>query len=214
MTCSVSTLVSDIRVALDQNMSSTALSTLGDVDTLSLEEIINSKIEDAAEAVALKAPLAMLSDVSEDITATSTLMQQNTRYVTTLGLPSDFLRLVRFRLNSWSRAVNEAYGIDSPLYAQARSPYGIRGTVERPLVFIIPSSLAGQKILEAYCGVSGDTIVDKLYVKKPTINNSNIVLASLLKRPTVYYAAYLVALTLQDKDAAERLLGVCMTLLE
>ena len=195
-------------------MSSTALSTLGDVDTLSLEEIINSKIEDAAEAVALKAPLAMLSDVSEDITATSTLMQQNTRYVTTLGLPSDFLRLVRFRLNSWSRAVNEAYGIDSPLYAQARSPYGIRGTVERPLVFIIPSSLAGQKILEAYCGVSGDTIVDKLYVKKPTINNSNIVLASLLKRPTVYYAAYLVALTLQDKDAAERLLGVCMTLLE
>ena len=54
----------EVRVALDQNMSSDALLSISDIDTLSLEQIIESKIEDAAKIVTRDAPSYLLdSDV-------------------------------------------------------------------------------------------------------------------------------------------------------
>lgn len=47
----VSELKREIRIALDQNMTSSQLLATGDIDTLSLEEIIESKIVDAARIV-------------------------------------------------------------------------------------------------------------------------------------------------------------------
>ena len=51
MLYSVSELKKDIRIVLDQNMTSEQLFESGDIDTLSLEEIIESKIVDAARLV-------------------------------------------------------------------------------------------------------------------------------------------------------------------
>ena len=56
----VSELKREIRIALDQNMTSSQLLATGDIDTLSLEEIIESKIVDAARIVENQAPSYLL----------------------------------------------------------------------------------------------------------------------------------------------------------
>lgn len=214
MNYSVSSLITEVRVALDQNMSSTTLASLGDPDTLSLEEIINSKIEDAARAVAVQAPLALLGDVTVQLTGTLTIDTAQRPYAH-VELPDDFLRLARFKLDGWPYALYSAEMADTPLYVQAHSSYNVRGTIDRPLVFLSLRG-AGKKVLEVFCeGCDTSTLGnDCLYIKKPTISSSQITLGEQVKRPTVYHAAYLVALTIQDKDAAERLLAVSNELLK
>lgn len=214
MTCTVANIKRDIRIALDQNMSSTVLATLGDVDTLSLDDIIESKIEDAAEAVLMKAPLSFIGDVSTSISGLFTNNVRGNRIVGKQALQAGFLRLVSFKLPSWPHALHDVLPSSSPLYLQVQSPYGVCGTSDRPLIFIVPDTSAGNKSLEIYSPANTTEQPDiSLCVTKPAIDGGNIALASMLVRPTVYYAAYLVALTIQDKDAAERLLGVCMSLL-
>ena len=50
----------EIRIALDQNKSSEPLRDLGDIDTLSFDDIVGSKIADAAKIVILHAPIHLL----------------------------------------------------------------------------------------------------------------------------------------------------------
>ena len=56
----VDELVKEIKVALDENVTSEALIELGDTDTLSLDEIIRSKIEPAAKTIEANAPYYLL----------------------------------------------------------------------------------------------------------------------------------------------------------
>lgn len=53
-------LKKSIRIALDQNNSSDLLVGIGDIDTLTLEEIIASKIVDAVRIVTADAPSYLL----------------------------------------------------------------------------------------------------------------------------------------------------------
>ena len=51
MDYSVDTLIREVKVAIDENTDSGALTSLGDVDTLMLDDIIKSKVADAARLV-------------------------------------------------------------------------------------------------------------------------------------------------------------------
>ena len=53
-------IMEDVRVCLDQNMDSGALIESGDIDTLSLDEIIRSKIVEAVQRVHTAAPYYLL----------------------------------------------------------------------------------------------------------------------------------------------------------
>lgn len=217
MTYSVASIVEEIRIVLDQNMTSTALSELGDVDTLSIDVLIESKIIDAARQVILSAPYTLLSDIGVTITGTPTIGASPFR--ATLALPNDFLRLLRFKFAGWDYPLYEALPPSSKLYLQAHSKYKVCGTKDRPLVFLCPGGANGVNILEVFCASSAsDTLDNCLYVKKPEITTSNstdeINLGKQLKRPTVYYAAYLVALAIREADVAEKLLLVCKELLQ
>lgn len=221
MTFSIANIVEEIRIVLDQNMNSSPLTDLGDVDTLSLDELIKSKIIDAAAAVLKAAPVPLLSDVASALTGTLTIAE-SVPHKATLSLPSDFLRLLRFKLASWQYPVHEALLASSREYINANSPYNVRGTKDRPLVFLLPGGIVNsqpvQKI-EAYSAVGvGDALDNCLYVKYPSTDtphdaaepgNEQISLGSQLKRPTVYYAASLVAMSTGSKEAAERLLAIC-----
>lgn len=66
-TCNIDDLVKEVRVALDQNMDSKALSMLGDTDTLTLDEIIRSTMVDAATAIEEGAPLEMLEGCDDAV---------------------------------------------------------------------------------------------------------------------------------------------------
>lgn len=53
-------IAKDVRIAIDQNMQSETLVDFGDVDTLSLNDIIKSKIVDAVKRIHSTAPSYLL----------------------------------------------------------------------------------------------------------------------------------------------------------
>lgn len=209
-------LIHDIRVAIDENRDTNAESLINDIDTLSLDEIIKSKIEDAAISVILAAPFDKLGDLSEAMTTEDLSISDSERHKAIMSLPNDFARLVRFKMSSWPIALFQALPPLPPQYDKANSKFNIYGTCERPVLFIVPKE-DGLK-LEIFCAASdSDTIEECSYIKKPSIQGNDawtIKLGERLYRPTVYYAAYLTALAIKDADAATALQGIAKELLD
>lgn len=196
----------DVRVALDQNPQSSALTALRDTDTLSLDEIIASKIEPSALAVLQQAPVSYLSDVSVFLSGALHVIRTAAPVCLGLYLPSDFLRLVRFQLSSWEYPVYEALFPSSPLYLRSHSRYGVCGTQERPCVFLVPGS-SGLGMLEIHSASSpDDKLKNCLYVRRPVVLDGRISLPVRLYHAVVYYTSYLVCLSLNDGDYAEKML--------
>lgn len=209
----ISDLKREIRIALDQNMSSVPLSELGDADTLSLEEIIGSKIVDAARIVLLNAPLHVLGGgipFGESINWDSAEGHGSGSVL----LPDDFLRLVIFQMSDWIRPVSEAITPADAQYALQHSRYpGIRGCPQKPVVAIVNTGVG--MTLEFYsCSAGkGVSIKQASYIPAPRIIDNHIVLSHKVKDAVVYYAAYMVALTTQQGEQAQQLLAVSNSLL-
>ena len=209
MVYEVSDIMQDIRIALDQNMTSTQLIDTGDIDTLSLDELIESKIADAARIVESNAPIHLLEG-GKDITHS---VGWNGRVGLGSGyihLPDDFLRLVSFQMSDWSRAVSIAISEDHPLYARQQSRYaGARGCPQKPVVAITTQPIG--QVLEFYSCTAGENVYVKRarYIPIPKIEDGNIELCHKLKPAIVYYAAHLVALTIGQADLATTLLNIC-----
>lgn len=157
-----------VRVCLDQNMSSEALAALEDVDTLSLDEIIDSKAEDAALTVVRIAPIDKLGDVAQSLEGALSISGEEP-HKGVIQLPVDFERLVRFKMSSWQYAVFAALPPLPPLYAEANSEFGVCGTKDRPLVFLVPSTENGKDLcLEIFSAKNTDDVLDRcLYVARP-----------------------------------------------
>lgn len=219
----VTELKKDIRVALDENKNSTALSALGDVDTLTLDEIIESKIETAAKMVEASAPYYLLGlgkniddddNVDEDFYAINWTEREG-QGPGWMHLPDDFLRLVTFQMSDWSRAVTEAISEDDPRYAMQYSRYpGIKGCPQKPVVAITkhPEGL----MLEFYSCTKGAGVTVKraTYIPIPKIKNGSIAISEKLKPAVVYQAAVLVAITIGSDSMAEKLQNICNSLKE
>ena len=227
----VSDLVKEIRVAIDSNLESDQLATIGDMDQLALEEIIGSKIAEAARIVVLNAPSYLLDGAAtipvapassrasalsdeedDDDTGDGDPKDPSIEWETTAGrisLPGDFLRLVSFKMSDWSYAVSEAISQTDPLYAQQFSRYGgLRGCPQRPVVAIVPRGTG--LVLEFFsCKGEGLATVDHaLYMQIPSVENGTIKLCEKLHDATVYYAAYLTAISTGETALAEALLGI------
>ncbi len=159
-----------VRICLDENMSSAALSALGDIDTLKLDEIIDSKVEDAALQVVMAAPISKLGDLSESLNETPSIAESKP-YIGVMTLPINFARLLRFKMRGWRHAVFESLLPASPLYEEANNGYNTFGTKDRPAVFIVPSTTNGKDLqLEFFCASSTDDVPDGcLYVARPKI---------------------------------------------
>lgn len=213
----VEDVVEQVRICLDQNMTSKALADLGNVDTLSLDELIWSKIEDAALSVVLAAPVFMLDDISVPIGNEKLSIEPEFPHAGIVELPSDYARLVMLKLSGWQYPIYEVLPPHTSLYAQANSGFNVFGTKDRPVVFLVPTQYG--KRLEVYCASNrSDTIENCLYVPKPKMrpagldgsetDGMHIKLGDDLERPTIYYAAYLTAMAVNDDNAAAKLLGV------
>ncbi len=161
MNYAVSDIVKEVRVALDKNYNSDELEQWGNVDTLMLNEIIESKIPDAARYILLHAPLKMfdrftaiptekktiesgLDGVPYELTTKlgnhTRVYRGDTNYVYTLTIPDDYLRLVSFAMSDWTRPVSEDEVIEStsPFYAlQTSKIEGVRGNPEKPVVALV-----------------------------------------------------------------------------
>lgn len=197
----VSDLVKEIRVAIDSNLKSDQLTGISDMDTLALEEIIGSKIAEAARIVVLNAPSYLLD--GGDSLGTTVVWNGTSGRMT---LPEDFLRLVVFKMSDWSRGVTVPISETDPLYAQQGSRWaGVRGNPQKPVVAIVPSS--NGLVLEFYSSKSG-SVAQATYIAMPKVTDGKIKLCEKLHDATVYYAAYLTAISTGETALAEALLSI------
>lgn len=201
-------------MALDENVDSSALSGLGDVDTLKLDEIVESKVVDAARIIETNAP-AHLLDSGKAFGESIGWDGQPGYGAGYIHLPDDFMRLVCFQMSDWDYAVTIAITEDSPQYQMQRSRFaGVRGNPQKPVVAITSQPIG--LVLEFFSCYSGENAFIKKarYIPMPRIRNGKIELCEKLRRAVVYYTAYLAALSLGDGDAAAALLATARELAE
>lgn len=208
----VENIIKEVKVALDENVDSSALSGLGDVDTLKLDEIIESKVVDAARIIESNAP-AHLLDSGRAFGESIGWDGQPGYGAGYIHLPDDFMRLVCFQMSDWDYAVTVAITEDSPQYQMQRSRFaGVRGNPQKPVVAITSQPIG--LVLEFFSCYSGESAFIKKarYIPIPRIKNGKIDICEKLKRAVVYYTAYLAALSLGNGDAAGAMLAVAREL--
>ena len=204
-------IIPEVKVALDENVSSDALTALGDLDTLTLDEIIESKIGDAALMVHEKAAHWLLTDgINYTVVNPTVQMLGGGWKMLRTKLPTDFLRIVSVKAQDWDYPVIELIDETSPLYTMQFSRFGgIHGNLQRPVAALVHSTVEGGLALELFSvPAAGSNVISQcIYIARPAAMGGAIRLCEKLKRATVYRAASLVALTMKDGDSAAALLA-------
>ncbi|MBR4040812.1 MAG: hypothetical protein IKJ09_00660 [Bacteroidaceae bacterium] len=213
MRYSTDDILREVRIAIDENGSSDQLSTLDDITTLAIDEIIMTKIADAARIVESNAPIHLLGRGE----SFSTSISWETRVGNGSGstqLPDDFMRLISFQMSDWRRAVSIAISEDDDLYQLQSSRYpGIRGCPQNPVVAIVRQPIG--LVLEFYSCTSGDRCYVKRarYLPIPRIENGYIDLCEKLRPAIIYYTAYLTCATLGRNEVASHMLNISKSLM-
>lgn len=193
-------ITKDVRVALDQNMSSAALIEIGDVDTLSLDEIIRSKILDAVRRIHSDAPPHLIDGGYNfgDAVYWNDDGRENSGWVL---LPEDFMRFVVFMMDDWERPAFSAIDVNNPLYARQSSRFkGIRGTPQKPVCAV--SVRPEGRVLEFFSCNSEEAHVSRaVYLPYPKIDKYGAVeICSRCYDAIVYTVAALTLMTYGDPD--------------
>lgn len=205
MLYSVEELTKAVKVAIDENVSGEPLLTLEDADALTLEEIVASKLVDAARIVETAAPRHLLGDGDTFVTEVEwygSVGQGAGR----VRLPDDFMRLLTFKMSDWSRAVVEPIGEDSEDYEKQQSKWGgVRGNPSRPVVALI--HLGSVRALEFFSctGGEGVTVSRARCLRYPKIEDGRINLCEGLKPAIVMKAASMVAASLGAAEQSKML---------
>ena len=209
----VNELKREIRIALDQNKSSEPLRDLGDIDTLSFDDIVGSKIADAAKIVILHAPIHLLGSGIPFGKGIEWKSAEGHGSGSVL-LPDDFLRLVVFQMSDWGRAVSEAISPSDAQYALQSSRFpGVRGCPQKPVVAIVNTGVGMMLEFYSCTGGEGVGIKQATYIPKPRILDETIELSHKIKDAVVYYSAYMVAVTMGQSEQAQQLLNISQSLL-
>lgn len=192
----------DVRIAIDQNMSSETLTDFGDVDTLSLNDIIRSKVIDAVKRIHSMAP-AYLLDGGNNFGDAIYWKEFESGWCL---LPEDFMRLVVFQMDDWERAVYHAISEDDSEYQRQSSRFkGIRGTPEKPVcaIAIHPEG----RVLEFYSCKNTDAMVSRaVYLPYPMIDDDDGVgICERCYQAVVYTIASLVLTTYGNADLSKAL---------
>lgn len=203
-------IAKDVRVTLDQNMVSAALAETGDVDTLSLNEIIKSKIAEGVARVHSEAPAYLLDGGCNFGDAVYWQSGGCGRVL----LPEDFMRLVVFEMSDWERAVYHAISEDDEAYELQSSRFkGLRGTPQKPVCAIVvrPEGRA----LEFYSCRSETAQVSKaVYIPYPVVDPyGGIDICQRCYKAVVYTVASLVLFTYGDADKGNALSELAKTAL-
>ena len=204
-------IMQDVRICLDQNMTSDALLESGDIDTLALDDIIKSKILEAIQRVHREAPNYLLEG-GHNFGDAVYWRELESGWVL---LPKDFLRLVVFEMDDWEQAVYQAISTDDPEYEKQRSRFkGIRGTAQRPVcaIAIRPEG----RVLEFYSCKSEDAQVSRaMYIPYPKIDEDNGVdICERCYNAVVYTAAGLTLLTCGEVEKGNAVSELAQTFLK
>lgn len=201
----------DVRIAMDQNMTSEQLIATKDIETLSLEDIIRSKIVEAVRRVETAAPVHFLEE-GHNFGDAVYWGDLESGWVL---LPDDFMRLIAFRMSDWERTVHAAISVDDPLYAKQSSRYkGIRGNVQKPVCAIV--NRAEGKALEFYSCNSEEAYVScASYLPYPYIDEDDgIDICERCYTAVIYTVAALVLTTYGEADKASALIDLAKSIFQ
>lgn len=207
----IETVSEDVRIAIDENKTSEQLLGDEDIDTLSLNEIIRSKIEEAVRRVETSAPTFLLE---EGHTFGDSVFWEDNNSGWTL-LPDDFMRLIAFRMSDWERTCYNAISVDDPIYDLQSSRYkGVRGNVQKPVCAVV--NRAEGKALEFYSCNSEEAYVKRAtYLPYPVIDDEDgIDISERCYTAVVYTTASLVLTAYGANDRAEQLTALAKSIME
>ncbi len=186
-------IVRDVRIAIDENNTSEQLIASEDIDTLSLEEIIRSKIVEAVRRILTEAPVHLL-DGGKHFGDAVYWRNQCSGWIL---LPEDFMRLVIFKMSDWERPVYEPITTADPKYQLQFSRYkGLRGNPQKPVVAIV--SRATGCVLELFsCHDENATVEQALYIPLPKVDrDGGMYIPERCYTAVVYEAAALALATI------------------
>lgn len=201
----------DVMVALDQNNVSEQLIADGDIDTLTLEEIIRSKVVEAVIRVESEAPVRCLEEGHAFGDAVY-WEECESGYVL---LPEDFMRLISFRMSDWERACYRVITVDDPLYIKQSSRYkGIRGNRQKPVCAIV--NRPEGRALEFYsCGSEEAYVQHATYIPYPSIDEDDgIDISERCYMAVIYMVASLVLTVYGAVDKATNYTELAKSILE
>ncbi len=203
-------IVRDVRICMDENMESGVLLETGDLESLSLDETIRSKVPEAVERVHTSAPGHLL-ECGHNFGDSVYWGELESGWVL---LPEDFMRLVVFEMDDWERAVYRAISTDDPEYVKQRSRVkAIRGTAQRPVcaIGIRPEG----RVLEFYSCRSTDAKVSRaIYIPYPRVDeDGGIDISERCYTAVVYTAAGLSLTACGEADKGNVLTGLAQTFL-
>lgn len=155
--------------------------------------LIDGLLNETAEDVLMKLPLHLLP------TTTVPYMSVVTEAILTkFQLPTNFLRLIKLRLASWIKPVNELLPEEHPKFQLQYNNKYLRGTVNRPIAFIVNASTSDKQV---YCFGKGatNTISELYYCKKtdPDQMPDNIL------EPMFYIGAFKVLVAMEKPEVAK-----------
>ena len=197
MKYSLSQIISDTRIWTGHNREDRQLIAIGDPYTLSLDELIRSKVEIAARNVLLEAPASLLMP-GYPIHTQLIWQDSQGRGMAMLPLPEDFLRLLSVRLSDWRRPAR-IISDDHPASRWQSSPFaGVRGNPARP-VAVITATPAG-RVAALYSSKAGPSvrILQAQYVPTPRITDGFIRLPETLYPEVVARIAHLTMQSYQS----------------
>lgn len=192
----------DVKVAIDQNASSAVLLAEEDVDTLSTDEIVRSKIVEGTRRVVRIAPSHLL----DGGVPFGDVVYWSSRLSGRIILPEDFMRLFIFKMSDWERPVYDPITAADAAYGLQFSRYkGIRGTPQKPVVAII-SRQEGLTLEFFSCRNTGATVEQALYFPFPRIDgDGGIEIPERCYNAVVYEAASLTLMTIGESELSARM---------
>ena len=206
MVYNIHDVMRDVRVCLDQNMTSEQLLQTDDIDTLALDDIVRSKILEAVVRVHTNAPTYLLEQ-GHNFGDAIYWGDLESGWVL---LPHDFMRLIVFEMSDWEKAVFTAISTTDPEYALQRQRIkALRGTAQKPVcvITIRPEGRA----LEFYSCKSERAYVRRAqYLPYPKIDRDEGI--DICER--CYAAASLVLLTLGESEKSSALSEISKTALQ
>lgn len=211
MVYNIHDVMRDVRICLDQNMTSEQLLQDDDVDTLALDDIVRSKILEAVVRVHSNAP-AYLLEAGHNFGDAVFWGDLESGWVL---LPEDFMRLIVFEMSDWECPVFTAIGPDDPGYAlQRQRVKALRGTSQKPVCAIVPRQEG--RALEFYSCKSRDAYVKRAqYLPYPKVDeDGGIDICERCHTAVVYMAASLVLLTLGESEKSVALSELSKTSLQ
>lgn len=203
MIFNVDDIIKDVRIAIDENSNSDILSGFGDTDTLSLNEIIRSKIEEGVKITHCSAPAYLLDGGNNFASG----IHWNNDFSGWALLPEDFMRLVVFQMSDWSYPVYSAILSNTPEYRKQFSRFkGIKGNCQRPICAI--SIRPEGRVLEFFsCNSKNATVTDAVYIPYPKIDEHNgIDICERCYSSAIYIIASLALLAIGE-DAKSKTLS-------